>query len=225
MSGFLLSPISIYQKVSFQNNFYSINSGDNSIYKHNLKDKFQTFYNNYYPFIIEYVKSSSISNNIFEDLSLQTRARKWDSVLKTYKEEDLITFNKLIINNDKQCSGELDVVVKDTKPNPEDWYSQQVVNIDGQVIVSREEKNWNVNDFRDYVIDYNQPLFRTDWNAIKLNYYIDKVVNNSIISFSKSWDELQSFRDKYIVIRLKFDNFDDVNLTMNYSVETEQISS
>jgi hypothetical protein len=56
-------------------------------------------------------------------------------------------------------------------------------------------------------------------------YFIDKVENQANINYAKAWDELEMLRDKFLVIRLKFDNFDDVNLILNYSIETEQTSN
>lgn len=209
-----------------QNNLYSVLAGGVDVFKHHSDEKFQTFYNTYYPFIIEYVsKSKGLQDATFESLTIQSSAKRWDTVDKEYIDEGYITFNKVLVYNRKQSSGELEMIVKDTQPNPENWYQQQLTNTPGTILITKKEQNWNVNEFRDNVIDYSKPLFTTAWNAIKVDYYIDKVVNNAVISYIKPWEDLQNFRDKYIVIRLKFDNFDNVNLLLNYSLETEQAST
>ena len=65
------------------------------------------------------------------------------------------------------------------------------------------------------------------------NYFIDKVLNNNSIDYDKDWSELESFRDKYLVVRLIFDNFAEhtqhengtVKMLMNFSMESETNSS
>ena len=212
--------------VHSQNNMYSTIAGNPKIYKHNQDNKFQTFYDVYSPFIIEYVGTSNpLQDKIFEDLTFMSNARKWDTTLMDFADAHFITFNKINLYNSRQSTGELLMKVKDTQANPQDWYQQQLVNVAGEILITRKERNWNVNEFRDYVIDYDKPMFSKSWADIKSNYFIDKVVNTSNVSFTKSWEQLQSLRDKFIVIRLKFDNFDDVNLMLNYSLETEQDSN
>lgn len=208
-----------------QNNMYSVNADDNRIWKHNMEGKYQTFYGVFRPFMVEYVKlSEPLQDYITEDITIQTKARKWDTTRRQYNDERFITFNKITVYNNSQCSGEQEMVIKDTAPNPQNWYQQQVNNAAGKILITRKERNWNINELRDYVVDYSQPFFTTAWDAIKSQYFIDKIADNSVISFFKPWNELQIFRDKYIVVRLKFDTFDNVNLIMNYSLETEQPS-
>lgn len=210
-----------------QNNFYAYKAGINSLFKHNQEGKFQTFFGVYYPFIVEYVSlASPLEDKIFEDLTIQTKAKRYDVVVKAYLDERYITFNKLIIFNNRQCSGEWVLKVKDENAiDASNWLFQQINNQSGVISINRDNRNWNINELRDYIIDYTKPFFTTAWGEMKPNYFIDKVLNNNVISFFKSWDELENFRDKFIVIRLKFDTFDDVNLTFNYSLETEQSSN
>jgi len=209
-----------------KSNLYSFIFSSDGIWKHNRENHFQTFYTYYFPFIVEYVNNNNpLSTSITEDLTLQTRAYTWDAAKNEFVEQDYITFNKILAWNGRQSSGEQVMVVKDTQPDNYNWLQQQIINNPGTVLITKKEKNWNINDLRDYVIDYDKPLFDSSWNAIKSTYPIDKVVNPASISLAKPWQDLQNFRDKYVVIRLKFDSFDYVNLIMNYSLETEQNSS
>lgn len=208
-----------------QNNFYSFINSSNSIWKHNVEGSYQTFYGQLNPFVVEYVaKSDTLQDKTFEDLTLQTEAKRWDVETGSYVSVRYVTFNKIILFNSRQSTGELTVKVKDDSVSSDSWLFNQLTNTPGEILASRKENNWNLNDFRDYVVDYSKPLFTTNWDQIKSNYYTDKVVNNSVISYSKSWDQLEVLRDKFIVIRVKFDNFSDVNLVLNYSLETEQSS-
>jgi hypothetical protein len=60
-------------------------------------------------------------------------------------------------------------------------------------------------------------MFLKDLSSVQSNYYIDKVVNPTAINYNKSWSELESFRDKFLVVRLIFDNFADTRLIFNFS--------
>lgn len=208
-----------------QSNFYSFRAGSRNIWKHNTEGNYQTFYGTYYPHIIEYVSvSNPIQTRIFDDITFITEARKYDATLKQYADVEEVTHNKIILYNSKQSSGEQTMVVKDTEAIISDYLLHQTVNNPGEILIDRNERNWSINQLRDYVIDYAKPLFSQRWTDIQNDYFIDKVPNLSIIDFNKPWEQLQSFRDKFLVIRLKFDNFADVNLITQYSIETENKS-
>lgn len=208
-----------------QNNLYSVFAGDSSIYKHHLLGNYQTYKGIRYPFIIEYITGQDLLDKMIEDLVLHTRARKYNSLVREFVDDYYTTFNKILLFNSRQSTGEQLMVVKDTRANPQDWYMQQTKDIGGSVIISREGKNWNLNNFRDYIDDYTKPLFSRKWQDIRTGYFIDKVVNPSIINLNKPWEQVLGFKDKYIAIRLKFDNFDDVNLTLTSTLETEQVAN
>lgn len=208
-----------------QSNFYSF-IGDAKVWKHNIEGFFQNFYGQQYPFIVEYVPSKTpISTDIWEDLTYITEARRWDNVNQQYRDERFITFNKLTAYTSRGSTGELVVRVKDTMPQPEDWYFHQIQNVPGEILITRKERDWNLNELRDYTVDPAQPLFTKDWSKLKFSYYVDKVVNTANINYLKNWDELEMLRDKFMIVRLKFDNFSDVNLILNYTLETEQDSN
>lgn len=207
-----------------QNAVYISKVGDVRIFRANQEGRFQTYFEHLFPFIVEYVSvNNPVEGKIIEGLKLMTKARRYNALSQEFVDEHYITFNKMTAFNNRQSTGELLVKVKDTQPNAQDWYQQQIVNDAGVVLAERNERAWNLNEFRDNVIDYTKPLFSTAWVDIKNLYFIDKVENSSVIDFNKSWEQLQNFRDKYIVIRLKFDIFDDVNLIFNHSLETEQV--
>lgn len=207
-----------------QNNFYSF-IGNRNIWKHNIEGIFHKFYNVNVPFIVEYVPPTSLEDKTWEDLTLITKARKWDNTEKEYKDERFITFNKMIAYTDRGCTGEVSLIVKDTQANPQNWLFQQLVNTFGQALITRKERNWNINEIRDFIDDPAKPLFSTAWTKLQGVYFTDKVVNTSNINATKPWDQIEMLRDKFIVIRLKFDNFEDVNLIFNYALDTENTSN
>ena len=207
-----------------QNNLYSF-IGNQVIWKHNIEGLFTKFYGVNHPFVIEYVPPPSIQTQIAEDLSFITKARKWNPTEQEYENQRFITFNKMIAYNNRSSTGEVALVVKDTQASPQNWLFHQITNTPGQVLITEKEGNWNMNDLRDFVDDPSKPLFSTSWSKIQNAYFTDKVVNTANINYNKPWSELESLRDKFIIIRLKFDNFDDVNLIFNYGLITESVSN
>lgn len=206
-----------------QNNFYS--ALDNEMWKHNIKGLYLSFYGGSYPHIIETVSvSNSLVTRLWEDIQLQTVARKYDAATDEYFDVLETTFNYITLYNSRQVSGELQMKVKDIQANPEDYFEQQTTNDTTSIVIDRKERNWHINDFRDLRIDYTVPMFTKEWSAVSSVYPIDKIVNPLVIDVNKDWYDQESFRDKYLIIRLRFSNFDDVELTTNFVIETEQQS-
>jgi hypothetical protein len=198
----------------------------NNVWKHNIKGNYQTYYGVYKPHIIEYVSlSTSVVTRIWNHLRLLTEARKFDNDTKEYYDIRFTTFNKAILYNSRQCSGLLDLVVKDTALDQQNYLMEQVVNSNNNSsIIDRTEEDWLINDFRDVRVDYTKPIWNSNIYSLQTEYFIDKILNNSTIDINKDWTQLESFRDKYLVVRLIFDNFADTKLITNYSVENEQQS-
>jgi hypothetical protein len=206
-----------------QNTFYS--SVGLRDWKHNVTGLYQKYYNTLYSHIIETVSiSNPVTTRLWEDIMLQTIAKKYDVVNDGYYEERNITFNKLTVYNNRQVSGEVDLIAKNLQANPADFYENQTTNNTTSVVIDRQERDWKINDFRDIRINYTIPMFTKDWSAISSQYPIDKVINPAAIDVNKDWYDQENFRDKYLVMRLRFTNFEDVELTTNFVIETEQQS-
>jgi hypothetical protein len=208
-----------------QEKLYSWKSG-NSIYKHNIEGSYQTFYGTYYPFIIEYVDNPSpLSSKIYDWVLFQTEAKKFDSIKKEYIDQRNVTFNKVLFYNTEQISGVLTMVPKHN--DSANYLLEQTKNLSatsGQIPLDRNERDWTVNDMRDLRIDYTKPMFIKNIVDLQSNYYIDKIVNPDSIDINKDWTQLQSFRDKFLVVRLIFDTFADTRLIFNFSALDKKIS-
>ena len=205
-----------------QEKFYSWPQGSNYLYKHNRPNHYQTFYGVRYPFIVEYVDNpSAMTTKVWDSLLFQTEAKKFDTVSEEYLDQRYVTFNKALFYNTQQTSGILTLAPKqDSSTN---YLLQQTTNTPGVISIDRNERDWTVNQLRDYrkqndsSITYTIPMFLKDLPSLQTNYYIDKVVNPDAIDFNKDWTQLESFRDKYLVVRLIFDNFADTRLIFNFS--------
>ena len=212
--------------INISEKFYSWKHGNSYLWKHGKIGHYQTYYNQYKPHIIEYTSlSNSISTRIWNYLLLQTEAKSYDYNLRQYNDERDITFNKAILYNTRQCSGEMDLIVKDLKLGGENYMLNQIINTNSnQSIIDRRERDWFINDFRDIRIDYSKPIWNSNLSSLQSEYYIDKVLNTSTLDINKDWTQLESFRDKYLVVRLIFDKFANKKLITNFSAENEQQS-
>lgn len=214
--------------------FYSWIYGNNNIWKHNKEGHYQTFYNKLNPFILEYVSlSNPLTTRLWEYLLLLVEVKKYNNSFKEFTDINDTFFNKLIAYNSRQCSGLMNVKVKDADEFSEDYLYEQITNLDNnEIIVDRNERNWTLNNLRDIRTNYNEPIFISNLASLQNEYFIDKVLNNNSIDYEKDWSELESFRDKYLVVRLIFDNFAQANkheegsvkMIMNFSGENESQS-
>lgn len=206
-----------------QERFFSLKSSSNQVWEHN-KGLYQRFYGTLFPHIIEYVSNSNpLVNSVTDHILLKTSAESFDAVNEEYLEERFKTFNKMLVYNSRQISGLIDLVVKDND-NVDYLENQTVDSALNQIVIDKNEGYWTVNNLRDYRDDYTIAMFKKDLSSLQTNYFIDKEVNDSAINLAKDWTELESFRDKYLVIRLIFDNFDNIRLITNYSIENERPS-
>lgn len=212
--------------IQLQEQIYSFNKFSSTIWKHNIQGLYNSFYGEKKPFIIEYVSNSNaIVPRVWDSLKFLTEASKYDLESDNFILSKDITFNKLILYNSRQCSGLLELITKDAQLNQEDFFKNQTRNDNlGTVILSNNEGTWALNDLRDIRVDYTKPIWKKTPQALQENYYIDKVLDESALNLNRDWQELESFRDKYLVIRLIFDTFEDVKLVFNYSIENERRS-
>lgn len=204
--------------------FYSWKQKINGLWQHNILGKYGRFYSKKYPFMVEPV-TSDLRTKINDTLRIYTEASRYVEENQEYVEERFITFDEAIIYNSRQCTGKLNLVVKDTNIDNEDYLLQQVESSDiNSIIIDKNEKDWTINDIRDIRIDYSRPIFNKNVKDFQDEYYIDKVLNEDTLDFDKDWTELESFRDKYLAVRLIFNNFEDVKLLLNFSFQNENAS-
>jgi hypothetical protein len=207
-----------------QNRFYSWKNGLTHLYKHNIEGSYQTFYDTYYPFIVEYVDNPSpLLNKVWDNVLFQSEAKKFDFLTQDYFDVKDVTFNKAILYNTHQISGLLNLTLKgDADAN---YLMNQTKNsLVGDTPLDRNERDWTFNGFRDLRNDYTKSMFIKETSLLQSNYYIDKIINPAAINYNKDWTQLESFRDKFLVVRLIFDTFADKKLIFNFSALDKKIS-
>jgi hypothetical protein len=187
------------------------------LWKHNRPNHYQTFYNRFYPFIVEYVDNPSpLVTKIWDNILFQTEAKKFDPISQEYFDQREITFSKAMFYNTEQISGMLQL---QPKQNSSSNYllEQTTNNTFGVKTIDRNERDWTMNDLRNIRDNYFVPMFIKDPLQFQSLYYIDKVINPNAINQNLDWTQLESFRDKFLVVRLIFDTFVDTRLIFNFS--------
>lgn len=200
--------------------FYTLNTDLNSIWRQNVKGKFNSFYGVNYHTIVEYVHKKSPLTSVYNAIALYTEARKYDIDTNSFVEINE-TFNKAILYNSTQCTGELILIPKGNAASS--WFTKDNALASNEITIDRNEKDWSINELRDIRVDHTKPMWNKDKTALDGDFK-DKVLNTSTLDFGKDWQQMESLRDKYLVVRLIFDNFDDVNILLNYSVSDESVS-
>ena len=200
-----------------QEKFYSWPQASTHLWKHNRPNHYQTFYNRFYPFVLEYVDNPSpIVTKLWDNILFQTEAKKFDPISQEYFDQREITFNKAMFYNTEQISG---MLYLQPKQNSSQNYllEQTTNNTFGVVNIDRNERDWTMNDLRNIRDNYFVPMFIKDPIQFQSLYYIDKIVNPAAINNNLDWTQHESFRDKFLVVRLIFDTFVDTRLIFNFS--------
>jgi hypothetical protein len=55
------------------------------------------------------------------------------------------------------------------------------------IFISRTERNWNINEFRDIRTNYEIPMFSKKLSDLQSTYFVDKTVKCKCINYNKDW--------------------------------------
>ena len=211
--------------IGMRHYFYSYMPHLLPIYKHELnatKSNYQTFYGCTHPFILDFINNdSSVNTNVYDVIRYYTNVSYYDSTTAQYVDDRYVTFDNAIVYNSYQSTGLLSLQVKDETVNT--MMVTAVNQVSQQSLLKRKDRVWFFNHFRDIAIDRTQAsvptLFTTDWNLLQSTPYLDKVINPLAIDSAKPWYENQPFKDRYLQVRLFFNNLADpgkYKLTTNF---------
>ncbi len=181
------------------NRFDMYSFGVESMWQHNVKGNFQTFYGEHYPFSVEYAVNSPQQADSFAYTSsvMGTEAYKW-------KDTDYIsvpvTFESMIGYNSHQSTGNKDFVDTDNLS-----LSERSNQDDSVIHLHFRHRIWTFKDVVNHLISDEEFMFDPNYNIGP------KPVNeNNISRDSKN----NIFYDNYFANRLIFSTFDDVKLIL-----------
>jgi hypothetical protein len=128
-----------------------INGSQSSVWAHGITNKsFQVYYGKLYPFVIDTLTEPTMPMSYINSLEYMVDVIRYHNEYNWFYNRH-ITFNKAIVYNERQNSGELNLVVKD----PEDFstvgvYPRTLSNRT-EVEVTNSQNLWSFNGFYDMV--------------------------------------------------------------------------
>ena len=175
---------------------------NNSIYKHDVTDKFTTYYDNFEGCMIDFNSVLDQSTIQYQSTDIYTEAKIGDM-----RDRD-VTFNQVAILNNWQTSGliNLNVIksVDSNSANVPDINKDKTTSID----LTRVNNGFRFNEIRDYTQNYNAPVL------IKDNCKPEPIITNygDYSQVSQQTSEKNIVNDNYLYYRFIFSTFDSVKL-------------
>lgn len=199
---------------SFIPNFYiaqtsHLQSGNSKgIWNHGISPlSYQVIYDELKPYILEYPYSMLPRVATVGSVTLMQDIRKYYNHTDYYSEVSLpndINFNKAILYNNEQCTGQLNLIYqkpKDLKQrNSYPKYNKNSID----VLFSKREQKFTFNSIWDIVSTTrnNQPLFVNNWSSMQQSYFIDKVLNDNAYTYANKAGTKIPLRAKECRVRL-----------------------
>jgi len=177
---------------------------DSDIHQFNI-GKYQTYFGDYFPYIIEYSSVVDGFNSYQHEYTmLDTEANKLDNKTRTYTQDLETGFNKAYFHNTNQSTKMMDLVPNVTGTS----LKKSIKENSSTMVMSKMQKNWRFSDIADYTKDTTVPLtIKDEQDQIQINEFNlqDKLKNEYLY-------------DKYIVSRFILDDEKDIELICKRSV-------
>ena len=203
--------------------FYSFVKGSRFTWAHD-KHRYNNYYNNKYPMIIEYVESDTPGiEKIFGSINYVSEVKKYVAEHDTYLELSNVTFDSFYCYTRDQISSTNNIVLKSLSP-----YST-IVDSKTTSYAARVDNSFRISkNIKDIAINRNtEPLLTSSWNITEYNNffnidglgngYIDVVPNPNGRDVNKSVYERANMKDKYLIIRLSFESEEDLRMSLQLS--------
>lgn len=159
-----------------------------ALWSHNNKELPCNFYGTQYPFEIEFIGNNY---NTFKPDSIHYYAKASNYVNDQWIDDFKTTFNKVLVYNDNQSSGEIEL----------EYLDKHEESIFSNNYVKQSNRDYKISPVCDNATDAN--LFTTDISSVKNGQHgwADKV---SLITEELNQSEQGYFRGKWVAIRLSF---------------------
>ncbi len=180
-------------------NYFTTGKGSQT-WKHNQSfDSYCVFYGKEEPYVLEYPYNFKQNDEIIQSISDYSTALKYTSFESFYKPDELLYFNKMLVYNESENSGYLNLVEK-PKGNPFASLRFPKYNVDSKdILMSKKDGIVNVNGFFDVV--KNKSV--TNFTEVDL---INKELNQDNMDYSMKNFKKGMIRGKDAKIRLTLDN-------------------
>jgi len=172
------------------------NGAGTSLWRHNDRwDSFCNFYNNYYPFEIEYGVSTGMTTTTLRSVEYYLEAYKYSTNGQDKFHVLDYNFDAAIVYNSEQISGLLNLNLK-SKTDPFKYLQYPIINLTGstEILFSKEEQKYRFDQFND--ITANRGEFNNSENILITtlpNGYI-WFVNPNSVNYLKPATQRKKFR-------------------------------
>jgi len=183
---------------------------ERGIWKHNDRcDKFCNFYSTDYPFEVEFVSSTGQEVTTLKSVEYQLECYKYDSTCQDKNNILDFNFDRAVIHNAEQCSGNLKLVLK-PKNDPISTLDYPIVktnNID--ILYSKEENKYRFNQFWDVTRNRGEFVqnYQTIWETAANGYV--RELNPLYLNYQKSplqHKKIRHYLDKILLKRMVSDD-------------------
>lgn len=183
-----------------------------TLWSHNLTNKsYQVFYGKLYPFIVDIPSEAMLVNNILNSVEFDTEAIRYHNQYD-YTYDRLTTFNKAWVWNERQFSGELDLVVRNENNMADSVSYPKVESGRQKVLITNFKNKWSFNQFWDTVNTQkgNIPFLLNACDNV------NKVINLKTLDYFKPDAEKQKIRGKQTRIRLIADKDSNKKILLHF---------
>lgn len=194
-----------YYFINNYDTFFSFETFNDNVYKHSIGN-YQTYYGIKYPHILDMViLGSPQEEKEFTNIYYSSSTEIFDNTTQQFRNHPS-TFNAAIMYNSTQSTGANLLRLKDSL--------FQTETTSGIVLVDKTDNKYRISNFRDTVINPNEPLWTSNWANLQTTpfIYIDKIPNIANLNPTVSLYERGRFRDYYLGLRLIYSSTDNVKI-------------
>ena len=192
-------------------------AGEFGLWSHLLTNKsFGVFYGTKYEIGFEYPTINNFTSKTLESMEI------WSEGLRYHNDYDFafnrdISFNKLVVSNHRESTGELHLVpqktLRDHRNYPKTYGTYQ------EILMTNSQDRWKLNYLYNRVdSEYlNQPIWNWDTNQIK------KTLNNNLVKF-KGKRVLERLRGNFFLNYLGYDKDSRFEVSFKWAVADESLN-
>ena len=193
---------------STHNNFFTVRN--NTIWNHLKGGSYLSFYGERHPFVIEEVKNDFSTDNLNSIFYYTEFFEDTTNGLNEITD----TYDALVVYNNKQSSGRLELVEIDQQSNPYGNYNLQA-NQKSVIITDKNSKISNIYDLSTSTNVTNDTCTFTEYSDVDF-------INTDP---SKSQYEYSLFKDKYVKARLYYEPTNDNTKLIHYLTSLNETQS
>jgi len=199
--------------VSFIDHFQTVTA--TGTWNHNLSPlTYQTYYNRFYPYIIEYTVNNAPNTHVVNSISYNQDIHKYYNrndyySLGSYNDKNTPNFTKAIVYNKEQTSGLVNLIPQLPNDARQRLLYPRVSRFGTEVLVTKRDLRNTFNGFWDSTNNKEnfQSLFSTKWEDLSADYPIDKVINPKSVITTTRLTGKQKIRSTFCKVRLIQDKF------------------